>query len=63
MQIKIGTGFFTLLGVLFIALKLTGQIAWSWFYVLAPILFIPAIAVSCILTAILILIGQRIFAR
>lgn len=25
-----------LLGVLFIALKLTGVIAWSWFWVLAP---------------------------
>ena len=27
---------FWLLGVLFIALKLTGVIAWSWIWVLAP---------------------------
>lgn len=29
--------FFTLLAVLFIGLKLTGLIAWSWVWVLAPI--------------------------
>lgn len=32
-----GIGFFGLLGVLFIALKLTGHITWSWLWVLAPI--------------------------
>lgn len=26
----------TLLGILFIALKLTGVVAWSWVWVLAP---------------------------
>lgn len=32
-----GTGFFGLLAVLFIGLKLTGYIDWSWWWVLAPI--------------------------
>lgn len=31
-----GIGFLGLLTVLFIALKLTGVIDWSWFWVLAP---------------------------
>jgi hypothetical protein len=32
-----GIGFFGLLAVLFIGLKLTGYIDWSWWWVLAPI--------------------------
>jgi hypothetical protein len=32
-----GIGFFGLLGVAFIVLKLTGFITWSWWWVLAPI--------------------------
>ena len=31
-----GVGFFDLLTLLFIALKLTGYITWSWWWVLAP---------------------------
>jgi hypothetical protein len=30
-------GFFGLLGILFIALKLTGVIAWDWIWVTAPL--------------------------
>lgn len=33
---KQGIGLFGLLGLLFIALKLTGHIDWSWWWVLAP---------------------------
>lgn len=32
-----GNGFFGLLGVAFIVLKLTGYINWSWWIVLSPI--------------------------
>jgi hypothetical protein len=32
-----GIGFFGLLTIVFIVLKLTGYIAWSWWLVLAPI--------------------------
>lgn len=37
-----GIGFLGLLTVLFVGLKLTGQIAWSWVWVFAP-LWIPAV--------------------
>ena len=47
-----GIGFLGLLQVLFIGLKLTGHIDWSWFLVLAPILF-PVLA----LFGVLIVIG------
>jgi hypothetical protein len=30
-------GFFGILALVFIVLKLTGAIAWSWFWVLSPI--------------------------
>jgi hypothetical protein len=32
-----GIGFLSLLGVLFIGLKLTGYISWSWWLVLLPL--------------------------
>lgn len=44
-----GIGFFGVLAILFIALKLIGIVSWSWVWVLAPI-WIPAIiAVVCII--------------
>jgi hypothetical protein len=39
-----GISFFGLLTILFIGLKLTGYIAWSWFWVLSPVL-IPLLIV------------------
>lgn len=36
-----GIGFAGLLAIVFIVLKLTGVIAWSWWWVLAPI-WLPA---------------------
>lgn len=42
-----GIGFGGLLAILFIALKLTGYIDWSWWWVLAPI-WIPIIIVIVI---------------
>lgn len=39
-----GPGFLPLLTIVFIALKLTGHITWSWFWVLSPML-IPLILV------------------
>ncbi len=32
-----GIGFVGLLTILFIALKLTGQVNWSWWWVLSPV--------------------------
>jgi len=53
-----GIGFTSLLAIVFIALKLTGVINWSWWWVLAP-LWINFIVVLFILTFIsLIVIGK-----
>ena len=52
-----GIGFLGLLTILFIGLKLTGFIAWSWWWVLAP-MWIP-IAVT-VLLAILAFIAALI---
>lgn len=37
-----GVGFFGLLAIVFIVLKLTGYIAWSWWWVLSP-LWLPLV--------------------
>ena len=53
-----GIGFPGLLAILFITLKLTGYIAWSWLWVLAPI-WIPFV----IVVFILIIAGKAIIAN
>ena len=50
-----GIGFFGLLAIVFITLKLTGYIAWSWWWVLSP-LWGP-IAVFLGIVAIILIIG------
>lgn len=53
-----GVGFFGLLTVLFVGLKLTNYIAWSWFWVLSPMIFSIALGLTLffgiILTAFLV---------
>ena len=49
-----GIGFCGVLAIVFITLKLTGTIAWSWLWVLSPI-WIPVIFVLCIFAVCLIL--------
>lgn len=44
-----GIGFAGLLTILFIALKLTGYISWSWWWVLSPI-WIPIILILIFLS-------------
>ena len=49
-----GIGFFGLLALLFITLKLTKIITWSWFLVLSPILFplifiLAIVFIACII--------------
>lgn len=48
-----GIGFSGLLAILFIALKLTGVISWSWLWVLSP-LWIPAALILAFLLVALI---------
>ncbi len=43
-----GINFVGALTLLFIALKLTGHITWSWFWVLSPIIFCLAVVVICL---------------
>lgn len=49
-----GTSLFTLLTVLFIGLKLTGYIDWSWWWVLAPAWGPLALALTIIGIALLL---------
>jgi len=55
-----GIGVAGLLGVAFIVLKLTGVIAWSWWWVLAPF-WIPLVVAVCVLGifALVVWIGDR----
>ena len=41
-----GVGFLGLLTIVFIALKLAGEIAWSWWWVLSPMWLPLAIALA-----------------
>ena len=45
--VNAGAGFSALLAILFIGLKITGNIDWSWWWVLAP-LWIPVALLLCI---------------
>lgn len=51
-----GIGFAGLLTIVFIALKLTGHIAWSWLWVLSP-LWIPLSFVAAIAIVGTVLLG------
>lgn len=44
-----GIGFFGLLAIVFITLKLTGYITWPWLWVLSPLWMPLAIVVSILL--------------
>ena len=44
-----GIGFIGLLTILFIGLKLTNQITWSWWWVLAPIWGVFALVLVAVL--------------
>ena len=53
-----GVGAVSLLTIVFIVLKLTGYIAWSWWWVLSPLWIAP---LSVIAVAILIMVGWSIY--
>lgn len=56
-----GIGFFGLLGILFIGLKLTGYIDWSWWWVTAPLWGGLVVIFAVLLVALIIaaLAGRR----
>lgn len=54
----VGLGFVDALTLLFIALKLTGQIDWNWVWVLSPIWI--SISFLSVLAIVILLIGRLI---
>lgn len=50
----VGTGLLPLLFVVFLVLRLTGVIAWSWWWVTAPLWGPLALAVALVLVLLLI---------
>lgn len=48
-----GIGFSGLLAIVFIVLKLTKVIAWSWFWVLSPIWIPAAIVIFILILAVI----------
>ena len=52
----VGIGFVDALTLLFIALKLTGQIDWNWVWVLSPIWI--SISFLSVLAIVILLIGR-----
>jgi len=49
-----GSGFFGLLTIVFITLKLTNYIAWSWWWVLAPLWMPLAVALVILIVGLVI---------
>jgi hypothetical protein len=49
-----GIGFFGLLAIVFITLKLTGYIAWSWWWVLSPLWLPISVVISIALLVFII---------
>ena len=54
----VGLGFVDALTLLFIALKLTGQIDWNWIWVLSPIWI--SISFLAVFAVVILLIGRII---
>jgi uncharacterized protein (DUF983 family) len=61
-----GIGFGGLLAILFIGLKLTGHIDWSWWWVLSPLWLPPAVLLAIagviLALALLGLLGATVIA-
>lgn len=49
-----GIGFVGLLTIVFIVLKLTGFISWSWLWVLSPIWITTAVVLLIVLVALVV---------
>lgn len=53
--VTVGPNFFGVLTLIFITLKLTGYINWSWWWVLAPLWGSFAFAIAFVVVAMLII--------
>ena len=54
-----GIGFGGLLTIVFITLKLTGHIAWSWWWVLSPMWITLTVALLIMAVVVAIAVGER----
>lgn len=54
-----GIGFLGLLTIVFITLKLTGYIAWSWWWVLAPLWggFLFGLVIVLVIVLVVVVVG------
>ena len=55
-----GTGFCGLLAVVFIVLKLTGVINWSWLWVLAPIWITTVITLAIVVIVLAVILVREL---
>lgn len=53
-----GIGFVGLLTILFIGLKLTNVIAWSWWWVLSPIWITASVVIAILLIALAVMLKR-----
>lgn len=53
-----GIGFVGLLTILFIGLKLTGFIAWSWWWVLSPLWITASVVIAILLIALAVVLKR-----
>jgi len=53
-KVSVTPGFFTLLTIAFIVLKLCGVISWSWLWVLSPIWIWLALCLLCLIIIIIV---------
>lgn len=58
-----GIGFLGLLALIFITLKLTGGIAWSWLWVLAPLWIPTALVIVILVVALIVLLVKEVAKR
>ncbi len=54
-----GVGFAGLLTVLFVGLKLTGNINWSWWWVLSPVWITTIIVIVLLVIAFLVIVKLK----
>lgn len=58
-----GIGFLGLLALIFITLKLTGVISWSWLWVLAPLWIPTALVIVILVVALIVLLVKEVAKR
>lgn len=59
MKINIGGGFASLLTILFVGLKLTNMIAWSWLWVLSPLWISLALWIVILLVVVIVAVATN----